>query len=79
MIIDIVTNQQKCVQNYKKYIERERILLIDEIDVFFSKEFFGNTYTSQASLKDPTITALIEHIWSLRKYELSVSMVKQSQ
>ena len=40
-----------------------RVLLIDEVDVFFSKDFFGNTYLPEATLKDQTVIALLDVIW----------------
>lgn len=42
---------------------RSKILLIDEVDVFFNQEFYGNIYTPSVSLKDPTIKVLIDYIW----------------
>jgi hypothetical protein len=51
----------------KKNYKRPNILLIDEVDVFFSKDFYGNTYSPSASLRDPTINELIKYIWSQRK------------
>jgi hypothetical protein len=50
---------------------RPDILLIDEIDVIFTKEFYGNTYNPKASLvfnKDNVntkeINSLIKYIYS---------------
>ena len=60
---------------------REKILLIDEVDVFFNKDFYGNLYRPLARLVDPTITALIHYVWSIRnnKAELSIAKVKQTR
>ena len=41
-------------------------MLIDEVDVFFSKDFYGNIYTPLARLRDPTITNLTNFIWTNR-------------
>ena len=49
-----------------------RILLIDEVDVFFSKELFGNTYRALSNIKDETITQLIEYIWATRKDNMNL-------
>lgn len=46
--------------------EPKRIILIDEVDVFFSKDFYGNVYKPLAELKDPVIIGLFEHIWNNR-------------
>ena len=54
------------------------MLLVDEVDVFFSKDFYGNIYTPLARLKDPTIARLAEHIWTNRKNNLSFKRIEQS-
>ncbi|CAF5016018.1 unnamed protein product, partial [Rotaria sp. Silwood1] len=59
----------------KRPTERAKILLIDEVDVFFSQNFYGNVYTPSASLRDPTITSLINFIWKERKSKLSLRKV----
>ena len=55
------------------------ILLIDEVDVFFSKEFYGRLYTPSASIRDPTITKLIDLIWQNRKTKWTFLQVKETQ
>ena len=50
--------------------ERDRspkVLLIDEVDVFFSKEFYGNIYRPVAKLNHPVISKFLEHVWSIRE------------
>jgi len=42
------------------------ILLIDEVDVFFSKDFFGNIYSPSIKLKDPSISKLLDKLWNYR-------------
>ncbi|CAF4669347.1 unnamed protein product [Rotaria sp. Silwood1] len=56
--------------------ERAKILLIDEVDVFFSRDFYGNVYIPSANLRDPTITSLINFIWSQRKSNLKLNQVE---
>ena len=41
----------------------ERILLIDEVDVFFNKDFYANIYKPYAKLCSDEITALVKEIW----------------
>ncbi|CAF1137415.1 unnamed protein product, partial [Didymodactylos carnosus] len=62
------------IQN-RQHIKRAKILLIDEVDVFFSREFYGNVYTPSASLQDSSITSLVNSIWTQRKY-LNLKRVK---
>ena len=63
--------------NSKQKTNRQKILLIDEVDVFFKKDFYGNIYTPSACLKDDTITELITYIWE-NKNSLSLNKVKQT-
>eukprot|EP00808_Paulinella_micropora_P015181 g14014.t1 len=46
---------------------RPRVLLIDEVDVFFQKDFYGKSYDAATLIKSQEITDLFEHIWSQRK------------
>jgi hypothetical protein len=48
-------------------IKRAKLLLVDEVDVFFTKDFYGNSYTPLARLKDPLIANLMKYIWKMRK------------
>lgn len=48
------------------------VLLVDEVDVFFDKSFYGSYYRPLAELRHPTITALIEYIWDVRKQRSSL-------
>lgn len=41
--------------------------MIDEVDVFFSKDFYGNTYSPQAIIQNPSVIALLDLVWSMRK------------
>jgi hypothetical protein len=43
----------------------ERVLLIDEVDVFFKSDFYGNMYAPLATLKSKAFEALATHAWSL--------------
>lgn len=58
----------------------EHILLIDEVDVFFSSEFYGNTYNKAAMLKEPEIAEILRVIWAESDYgkkKVKLSYVKQ--
>ncbi|KAL7553099.1 hypothetical protein ACHAWF_018746 [Thalassiosira exigua] len=45
---------------------RARVLLIDEVDMFFQKDFYGGTYRSAGSLFDQSIENLLKYIWTNR-------------
>ncbi len=62
----ISTNATDPAAAQSVHTNRPKILLIDEVDVFFSKEFYGNVYTPSTVLRDPTVTALINFIWESR-------------
>lgn len=41
--------------------------MIDEVDVFFSTDFYGKMYVPQAVIEDPSVKILLDLVWSLRK------------
>jgi hypothetical protein len=46
---------------------RKHILLIDEVDVFFSQDFYGNTYSPSATITREQIEVLQRNAWQNRK------------
>ena len=50
----------------KQNPKKEKVLLIDEVDVFFSKDFYGALYNPSVLLKDPKISDLLKYIWQER-------------
>jgi hypothetical protein len=69
-------NQLEYIQNNLKTSACPRILLIDEVDVFFTKDFYGNSYNPLLKLSDQTIIDLIKSIWKERNYSLKFNIVK---
>jgi len=61
-----------------KEFGRARVLLIDEVDVFFSKNFYGELYTPSVNIRDATITQLLDWIWENRNNRLNIALVKAS-
>ena len=47
--------------------DRPRILLIDEVDVFFSSDFYGKTYNPGITFKAPEIVTIMKAIWAANK------------
>jgi len=41
----------------------EEILLVDEVDVFFGPEFYGQTHNQMALLREPAATTILRDIW----------------
>ena len=59
--------------------KRQKVLLIDEVDVFFSPDFYGNTYRPFAKIEDPTVSALIDKVWSERNPLPPFSQLQQTK
>ena len=55
------------------------MLLIDEVDVFFSDDFFGKVYQPQAQIKGPVISALTDYIWENRNTTLKIKEVEKTE
>jgi SecA DEAD-like domain len=55
---------------------RKHILLIDEVDVFFSREFYGATYNPSTTLKNHQVTEILEYIWKNRNNRKMLSDVQ---
>ena len=63
---EIMANDKDCSKGFFKKMgdaikglveeePRKKTLLIDEVDVLFSKDFFGQYYTPSTAIKDPLI------------------------
>jgi len=46
------------------------LLLIDEVDVFFSNSFYGQIYIPQAQIMHENISALTDYIWTRRQQKI---------
>ena len=55
-----------------------RVLLIDEVDVFFQADFYGNAYKPLALLQDPAVHALVGYVWEHRAARPAFSAVRHS-
>ncbi|ETO07585.1 hypothetical protein RFI_29807, partial [Reticulomyxa filosa] len=60
----------------KRASEASRV--IDEIDVFFNKEFYGSCCSPTAILRHDNITKLIDYIWANKAPNLTLDDVKKS-
>ncbi|CAL6025642.1 Helicase-related_protein [Hexamita inflata] len=57
----ILKNKLDAKKNNK--MPRQKVLMIDEVDVFFNESFYGSSYTPMARVQNPEIKALIDYIW----------------
>ena len=46
-------------------LAREEILLVDEVDVFFGADFYGQTYNQVVKFGEPEVAIILKTIWSL--------------
>ncbi len=60
---------------------RDRVLLVDEVDVFFKRDFYGSLYRPTVIIQSDEFTTLVEFIWSqhTRDVTLTLSGVKKSE
>lgn len=49
--------------NNNKMKKHPTILLIDEADVFFNKEFYGQCYRPSITLRSESISKLLQYVW----------------
>ncbi|KAL7535461.1 hypothetical protein ACHAXR_006501 [Thalassiosira sp. AJA248-18] len=58
---------------------KEEILLIDEVDVFFSSEFYGKTYNQVIEFSEPEVAAILKRIWDAHSsgHRLRLSDIKK--
>ena len=57
----------------------KKILLIDEIDVLFNKDYYGDTFNQSIDLRDDTIANLFKFIWTNRaNNQMGYDFIKNS-
>ena len=78
IIQNLVLKNAKNVAIKSDLNTRPQILLIDEVDVFFSDSFFGKTYMPQAQIQGEEVEALTDYIWLNRKNDLTIEKVSKT-
>ena len=58
---------------------QNKILLIDEVDVFFSEEFFNKAYVPLAEIKHHSISKLIDFIWTNKNKKINFYQIQESE
>jgi len=76
-VSDLITTGNNEIKNKMESASKPKILLIDEVDVFFGKDFYGELYTPNVSLKDETIVQLLEYVWR-EKANINLNKLKAS-
>ncbi|KAL4489804.1 hypothetical protein ABPG72_022444 [Tetrahymena utriculariae] len=80
LAVNYITNgftERKGEINKGKEI-KPKILLIDEVDVFFSQDFYGKLYNPIARIQDQCIIDLAEFIWKKRNNHLPLKTVQET-
>lgn len=57
-------NRVKLSRGSNEISANPTILVIDEVDVFFEDNFFGNSYCPAMKLKDPTVSNFLQYVFS---------------
>ena len=52
--------------------------MIDEVDVFFSKEFYGSSYCPQTNIQHVSIKNLCDYIWENKEVKLYLKQIKET-
>ncbi len=77
MTLDLITgkNQKLFDRNIKREsvesTENKEVLPVDEVDVFFGSDFYGQTYNQATHLEDDLVESLIRQVWRSRNKHLS--------
>ncbi|KAL4489799.1 hypothetical protein ABPG72_022439 [Tetrahymena utriculariae] len=80
LAVDYITNgfTERSKDKSKDKETKPKILLIDEVDVFFSQDFYGKLYNPIARLQDQCISDLAKFIWKKRDNYLSLKNVQET-
>eukprot|EP01084_Bolivina_argentea_P291950 501831_1 len=64
--IDDIDDEKKAIEQEQKRLlnTRQKILFIDEVDKFFSTDFFGKQYTPSAVIPNKEMKNLILFVWN---------------
>lgn len=57
---------------------RQKVLLIDEVDVFLSNKYYGGTYTPSVFVKETTIKLLLDYLWTERSEKHTLQSIRNS-
>jgi hypothetical protein len=58
---------------------KKRVILIDEVDVFFSKDFYNKVYVPVAQIKNEKVSKLLDYIWLNRNNKsFTLKMLRSS-
>ncbi|KAJ9461055.1 Protein translocase subunit SecA [Diplonema papillatum] len=64
LVLSLMTNTQPTSHTADQHaVGTKRFALIDEVDVFLRKEFYGEEYCVHAPVRHPTVSSLAEHVW----------------
>ena len=76
-VVNFILNKKEEKIKSVSDVMKPRVLLIDEVDVFFSDTFYGNIYTPLALLKDPIINNLTSYLFENRATMLNINTLEK--
>ena len=59
-------------------LHTEEILLVDEVDVFFGRDFYGQTYNEVTYIKEPEISEILFMIWENRGHRQQLRAIQNT-
>ena len=74
---DVVDTFSRSVDGAPLPLNGEDILLVDEVDVFFGADFYGQTYNQVAEIENPLVVKFMWKLWKCRKEKLCLYLVKR--
>ena len=69
MVENLVRREPMAVHSRQGGVDRQCILLIDEVDVFFQPGFYGKRYRPLLLFRDPVVTNFLDKLWSLKGHK----------
>ncbi|KAL4508491.1 hypothetical protein ABPG72_003795 [Tetrahymena utriculariae] len=79
LVLDFIQNGfSKESSIVKETSKNPKILLVDEVDIFFTNEFYGSLYNPLARLCDVTIQKLASLIWQNRSKHISLAWIRET-
>ena len=78
-VVESIISGQKSKRDRPLASTRPRVLLIDEVDTFFSPDYYGKLYVPMACIDHPAIRSMAEWLWKSKNERLYWKTVSSSK
>mmetsp|Transcript_16855 Transcript_16855/g.23104 ORF Transcript_16855/g.23104 Transcript_16855/m.23104 type:complete len:1104 (+) Transcript_16855:4065-7376(+) len=78
-VVESIVSGSKSQREKTSASARPRMLLIDEVDTFFSPDYYGMLYVPMACIDHPTIRAMAEWLWENKDGKLYWKAISNSK